>query len=97
MGTYPEVLDLDVLSFYHIEKAFEVILVEENVDRNTSDWGIYHFFKDVHVGENIHCDCYDLYRHKNENMRRIFGHSLSEQAVYDILLNQWHPRQLHKA
>ncbi len=68
MGTYPEFLDLDVLFFYHIKKVFEVILVEENVDRNTSDRGIYHFFKDVHVGENIHCDCYDLYRHKNENI-----------------------------
>lgn len=68
MGTYPQFLDLDVLFFYHIEKAFKVIVIEENVDRDTSDWGIHHFFEDVYIGENIHSDCYDLYRHKNENI-----------------------------
>lgn len=35
--TYPEFLELDVLFFYHSEKAFEVFMVEENVDRNAPD------------------------------------------------------------
>lgn len=84
MDTYPEFLELYVLFFYHSEEAFEVIMVEENVDRNTPDWGIYHFFKDVHIGENIHCDSYDLDIKKREN--------IIETSVFEDFwaFNSWH-------
>ena len=49
-----EVLDVDALPAGHGEEATEVVLVEKNVDRHSSQRGSDDLFENVNIGEDVH-------------------------------------------
>lgn len=58
--TYSELLKFNILIFSHCQETFQIELIQQNVDRNSTYGRVYNFFEYIDVSEHVHHNGNDL-------------------------------------